>query len=120
MDIYIKAILIMVGFIGILYLASITTKYIAKRYNTMGQSIYIEVLDRLMISRTGWIYIIRVGEKTFIISVTGDKIQTLGELDYTDLKPIENLKEPDFSSIIDKYKLGSFLKKGNGGNSDEH
>ncbi|NMA94753.1 MAG: flagellar biosynthetic protein FliO [Clostridiales bacterium] len=119
MNVYVKAILIMFGFVIILYLAAITTKFIAKRYNTMGQSKYIEVLDRLMLGRSGWIYIIKIGEKIFIIAVAGDKIQTLGEIDYTDLRPVQGQRELDFSNIINKYKLESWFKKGNGENKDE-
>lgn len=119
MELFVKVVLIVLGFIAILYAASIATRFIGRKYGNMGYSKYIKVLDRFMITRDGWIYIVQIGEKIFLIGVTNNNMQTLAEFDHSDLIPIEREQKTDFSNLLDKYSINSYFKKGNGEGKDE-
>ena len=109
----------MLGFVAILYAASMATRFIGSKYGNMGYSKYIKILDRIMISKDGWIYIVQIGEKLFLIGVMSNNMQVLGEIEHADLMPLEKEQTTQFSNLFDKYRVNSYFKKGNGEGKDE-
>lgn len=119
MGMYLKVILIILGFLAILYGAAMATKFIGSKYGDMRHSKYIKVIDRFMLNRDGWIYIVQIGDKYLAIGVTANSIRTLGELESRELSPIEGEDRAEFMNLIDRYRMGSYFKRGNGEDIDE-
>lgn len=73
-------------FVGILYLAYISTKFIGKRYSLNGRAgRNLKILETLSVGRDMSIAIAKVGERIFLIGITEDSINMLSELKEDDL-----------------------------------
>ncbi|MBR1382822.1 MAG: flagellar biosynthetic protein FliO [Ruminococcus sp.] len=87
-------------FVGILYLAYISTKLIGKRYSLSGKGgRNLKILETVSVGREMSIAIARAGEKIFLIGVTPDRISLLSELSEDDLLVgyTDNLPQSDGS-----------------------
>lgn len=76
----------LVGFIVILYLAYISTKYIGKKYSLRGSGgKNIKVLENCSVGRNKSFAIIKAGDKTILVGITDTNINFLCELDESEL-----------------------------------
>lgn len=76
----------LVGFIVILYLAYISTKYIGKKYSLRGSGgKNIKVLENCSVGRNKSFAIIKAGNKTILVGITDTNINFLCELDENEL-----------------------------------
>ena len=67
--------------VAVLIGAYVTTKYFSKKTRRMMKSQHISVLDRMAIAKDKSLYLTEVGGKCFLIGVTNQSINTLGEID---------------------------------------
>lgn len=110
-----SVILLLAGFIVVLFAAYWCTRILGKRYEA-GSSPggHIRVLDRVNLAPDRQLCIVQIGEKTLLLGVTSSSITTLGELDPDKLPQLSaaaaaNNAFPDI--------LQTFLKKTNTGNA---
>ncbi len=76
----------LVLFVGILYLAYISTKLIGKRYSLNGKGgKNLKILESVPVGRDMSIAIARAGERIFLLGVAPDKISLISELSEEDL-----------------------------------
>lgn len=114
MGVYIKVVLIILGFVAILYAASVTTRFVGSKYGSMVHGKYIKILDKLMLARDRWVYIVQIGERFFFIGVAANDIELLGELKHEDLIPIVDEQKNSFADLFSKYRGSSYFKKDSG------
>lgn len=91
------------------------TRYIGKVAGARQQSGYMEVLDQLVLGSDRSILIVQVGTKRYLMGVTSEQIQILGEID-EELIPVPKtpvsfgktdvLQNLDFQDILDKMRRG--------------
>ena len=75
-----SVIVILLLFVGILYLAYITTKFIGKRYSVKGKSFNnMKILDTASIGQDRQLMIVKAAERVFLIGVTSNQISLISE-----------------------------------------
>ncbi len=99
---YIKVLLMLLGFIAILYAASLTTKFIGKKYAKLGHSEFIQIIDHLMLGKEKDMYIVQIGKRFFLIGVSNN-IEVLAEIEHDDLIAVDAKQENEFSDFFGKY-----------------
>ena len=78
--------MVLIGFIVILYLAYISTKYIGKKYSIHGNGgKNIKVLENCPVGRNKSLAIIKAGDKMILVGITDTNISFLCELDENEL-----------------------------------
>ena len=81
--------------------AYIITKWVAKRHNNYSSGRHIKIIERVVLGKDTYLVIAKVGLKTYLLSMTSQRVEMLSELDEDKLPPIENEKQtPDFLSIL--------------------
>lgn len=96
----------LVLFVGILYLAYISTKLIGKRYSLNGRKgRNLKLHETLPVGRDMNIAITQAGERFFLIGITEDRISLISELSRSDLDLSEEQSE---SSAVPKGSSISF------------
>ena len=83
-----SALFMLLIFILILYGSYICTKKVAKLSYKGGQSRYMKLEDRLVLGQEKYLAIVLVGEKHYLIGVTGSKISVLSEINEDELSEI--------------------------------
>ena len=105
---FFQLIFALVVFIGVLFLTTFVTKWIAGYQRTQGLNKNLEVIEAIRLANNKYIQIIRAGEdKYFVIAVGKDEVTLLGELAKDQLKDIDLANSSfqstlDFKSILDK------------------
>ena len=110
----VSVVLLLFGFVAVLFAAYWCTKLLGKRYEAGLSPVgYIRVLDRVNIGPDRQVCIVQTGGKTFLLGVTSQSVVTLGELDAEQLVQLQaNAQAAVFPDI-----LQSFLKKSNSENA---
>ncbi len=78
--------------VAVLIAAYFTTKFISGKSRRVLKSRCIHVLDRLPLGKDKSVALIEVADQTFIIGVTNQSINNLGQIDKEALKNIEHQK----------------------------
>lgn len=87
----------------ILPLIYISVKYGGNKLQNMQNGNYMQVLERLMLTKENSLLVIKIGEKAYVFSSTGDKLEILMELKPEEVEKIER------SRRIPKYEnFGEF------------
>ena len=93
-------VLMLLIFVGAYY----ASKLMGKQYSMQAAtSSNIRVVDRLMLGRDRYLLIVEVGDKTLLLGVSPERIETLAELDptlFSDISPIR--EDADFLSLLMK------------------
>lgn len=86
----------------VLVLAYLTIKWMSGRMTGMKGSKVINVIDRVMIGQDKCLLVVRVGEQTMLIGMSGDSVVKLSDLqdlpEITDIKGPEG--PPEFSDVL--------------------
>lgn len=99
-------------FIGILYLAYVSTKFIGKRYSIGAKGgKNLKLLETINVGRDMNIAIARAGERIFLLGITPDRINMLSELNEADLiSPYEESEEKGTLPSGSKISFADALK----------
>jgi flagellar biosynthetic protein FliO len=97
-----------------IFLAYWGTKWISLRYKHISNGKYIKVLERTIISQDKHLVLIQLGEKVYLLGVTGQNVETICTLDKDDLHEFKNTESTtDFNTIFRNLvkKQIPFIKK---------
>ena len=100
---YIKVILMLLGFVAILFAASLATKFIGNKYVKNRHSKYIKVVDQIMLGKERWLYIIQIGETLLLIGISNNSIELLKKIEHSDLIPVYEEQSTKFPDFLNKY-----------------
>jgi flagellar biogenesis protein FliO len=81
--------------------AYLTVKWAAKRRNAFSSGNYIRIIERVVLGKDAYLVIAKVGEKSYMLSMTSQRVDMLCELDPDSLKPVKNEpRDTDFLSLM--------------------
>ena len=100
-----NALLGLVLFVGILYLAYVTTKYIGKRYSMSGRSSKsLKIIESLGLGKDSQLAVVKVGEKVLLLGITPQNVTLVKELEEDDLTLVDNdtdkAEQMDFKTAL--------------------
>ncbi|MFO7154256.1 MAG: flagellar biosynthetic protein FliO [Caldicoprobacter oshimai] len=101
------AIAILMAFIGVLILAYLTARFVGTKFAGYTSSKYIRVIDRIFLGRDKWVCIIQVGSKYYVVGITGQNMEFLGQISEQELVPLH----PEQGTSSFTNVLGDYLKK---------
>ena len=110
-----SAILMLVGFGSILFLAYVTTKFIAGKSNAGIRGKYLSIIETVSLGVDKKLCLIQAADELILIAVSGKRIDFLCKVDIGELRPdsdTEKEKEFDFKSLFEKYVSLSYRNKG--------
>lgn len=64
----------------VIFLAYLTSKWIAKRQNIFSSGSVIKVIERAALGKDAYLLVVRVGEKTYLVSLSNGGVELLSEL----------------------------------------
>ncbi len=91
----------------VLIAAYFTTRFLSRRMKRLSRTAYMEVVDRLYVSRGKYIMLVRTGDKGFLIGVTNQTMVMLGEIaDGTFIAAQDDpgAPDPERKGFLDKIK----------------
>ncbi|MGI6707466.1 MAG: flagellar biosynthetic protein FliO [Clostridia bacterium] len=88
MDNALSTILAILGLCFVLWLAYWTSRWIASRSAQFTQGKYLKMIDRIMVGNDKWITLVQLGDKIYMIGITGQRIEQIGETDISRLAPL--------------------------------
>lgn len=93
------------GLIVVLPLIYFTLKYGGKKYQSMQNNSYLKILERLSISKDNSLLVVKIGQKGYVFTSTGNNIEMLMELDEKEVEKIEKTKiMPEYENMNDFMK----------------
>lgn len=93
------------GLIVVLPLIYFTLKYGGKKYQSMQNNSYLKILERLSISKDNSLLVVKIGQKGYVFTSTGNNIEMLMELDEKEVEKIEKTKNmPEYENMNDFVK----------------
>lgn len=96
----------------VLFLAYLTTKWLAKRTGGASVGGNIKIIERQYVGQDRSIVIVQVEEQTMLLGITPQQITKLADLDGDALIGSENPVQPDFSAFIRGAISGRGGRKG--------
>ncbi|MEG0898806.1 MAG: flagellar biosynthetic protein FliO [Oscillospiraceae bacterium] len=110
----------MMGIVLVLALAYFGSRWVGKRMSSIVSGSKIRIIDKAMLGQDKYLAVVRVGEKVFLVGISGQSINMLSELDSEDFKelPIQQEQQPDFKEILENAKI--FIKKVRSGDNDSN
>lgn len=104
-------------FVGILYLAYISTKYIGKKYSvSSGSGKNLQIIETLSTGKDSRLVIARTGNKYLLLGMTAQNITLLKELEKDDIKLAEEISNEkttgETMSFADALKINVAKKFG--------
>lgn len=112
---------LVVALLFILPLIYVSIKYGGNKLQNMQNGNYMKVLERLTLTKENSLLVIRIGEKGYIFSSSGNKLEILMELDREEINKIQESKTitqykdfnefyKDFKDKLNISKKSEFLK----------
>lgn len=95
----------LIAFASVLFLTYVTTRFIGQKTAMTMRNKHMKVIETLSLGVDKTIYLIHVGDKSILVSVSGKNIRYMTDvqIDHTE-ESIENTgKRMDFSNIFMKY-----------------
>lgn len=105
-----SALAVLLIFILVLYGSYVCTKKVAKLSYRGSQSRYMKMEDRLMLGQEQYLAIVTVGEKRYLIGVTGGGISVLSEVSEDELLEVPTEIKGLASNISFKDLMTKFGK----------
>lgn len=109
METFFSAVIFVIVFGSILFLAYATTKYIGNKTGNVMKGRYINIIETVQLGLDGKLHLVKVGEEFILISSAGKNIQVLKTLEISDYSSQENNKQAgvfDFREVFEKYISG--------------
>lgn len=106
MDYILQGILVLIGFGSILFLAYITTRYIAGKSNMAMRGKYISIVETVSLGMDKRLHLIKVDKQFILIASSAKGIEFLTAVTLNDFDKYEEIKSAsafDFKSLFDKY-----------------
>ncbi len=69
--------------------AYLTAKWVAGRHNAYSSGRHIKVVERVMLAKDAYLALVQVGSKSYLASVTLNRVEIIGEINGEDLVPTE-------------------------------
>ncbi|WP_238883230.1 flagellar biosynthetic protein FliO [Clostridium sp. YIM B02551] len=88
----------------ILFLLIITLRYINKKSNTLTNGRYLNVVERIQISKECYITIVKMGEIGVVMAVSPGNTTVVKELSKEELESIMRDKKQSQQELIDTYQ----------------
>lgn len=101
---------VLLTFILVLYGSYVCTKKVAKLSYRGGQSRYMKIEDRLLLGQDQYLTIVLVGEKRYLLGVTGGKISVLSEIEEGSLLELQPENKSFSSNVSFKDLMTKFGK----------
>lgn len=98
MPILLMILKLVVALLVILPLIYISIKYGGNKLQNMQNGNYMKVLERLTLTKENSLLVIKIGEKGYVFSSSGNRLEILMELDSEEIKKIQE------SKIVTQYK----------------
>ena len=103
---FLEALGLLIVFFAVLFLAYVTTRFVAGKASKAMSGKHMEVNETINISVDKRVHLLRVNTKYFLISSSGKSLNLISEINKEDIlnnETTENVKTFDFSSIFSKY-----------------
>lgn len=107
MEEILRAIGILIAFIVVLALAYLTARFVGTKFGGYTSGKYIKVIDRIFLGRDKWVCLIQVGNQYYIVGITGQNMEFLGQITQQDLIPLHSEEENGTFAKL----LGNYVKK---------
>jgi len=69
----------------------------------------MKMIDRIMVGNDKWISLVQVGDRVYIIGITGQRIEQIGEMDISQLAPLMDGERGDRQGDF-KSRLAALLE----------
>ncbi|WP_252227769.1 FliO/MopB family protein [Caldicoprobacter algeriensis] len=107
MEEILRAIGILIAFIVVLVLAYLTARFVGTKFAGYTSGKYIRIIDRIFLGKDKWVCIIQVGSQYYIVGITSQNMEFLGQISQQELIPLHSEgKNGLFANL-----LGNYLKK---------
>lgn len=117
-------LIVLAMFVGILYLAYITTKFIGKRYSVNGKSFKnLKVIETIAVGPDRQLMIVKTAGKYLLLGATPQNISLITELDQrqiTDMVSDEVTQPMSFTEALKKVTKDKLLKKDTDFNEEDN
>lgn len=108
MSVLLMILKLVVALLVILPLIYISIKYGGNRLQNMQNGNYMKILERLTLTKENSLLIIKIGEKAYVFSSAGSKLEILMELEDEETKKIQESKKitqyKDFNEFYRDFK----------------
>lgn len=107
METFVSALIFVIVFGSILFLAFVTTKYIGTKTGNSMKSRHINILETVQLGLDSKLHLVKIGDEFILISSSGKNIQMLKTLKLehysSEESPNANASLFDFKDIFEKY-----------------
>jgi flagellar protein FliO/FliZ len=105
---FFEILIVLLSFGSILFLAYVTSRYIARKSNMGAQGKHLKIIESVSLGIDKRLCLLKAGENYVLIAVSGKKVDFLCNIDLkTDEveneKPGEQYKTFDFKKLLEKY-----------------
>ena len=100
LELIVKLVIYLVVLVGVLYLAYITTRFVAKGARPNRMSGNIQILEKTPLGRDSCLLIVQVQERYLLLGVTPSGIEKLQELDHYEPKEPATAVDSDFAKLL--------------------
>lgn len=108
MDSVFQALLYLIGFSALLFLAYVTTRYVGRRQSNAMKSKNINVVETVMLGADKRLHLVKAGKDYLLIASTSKSVSFLSRVDMEEsvdeeVTPLDADIRFDFKSIFEKY-----------------
>lgn len=104
MEFFIMVLKLIISLIIILGLILILFKLSNKKISDINENKYIKVIDRVQIGKDSYILIVKIGQKGYVMSLSGGKTEKLEALSEEEILNIEKEKSKKIQEANIKYE----------------
>ncbi len=103
-----KATLYLIGFCALLFLAYVTTKYVARRQSNAMKSKNINVVETVMLGADKRLHLVKAGKDYLLIASTSKSVEFLSKVDLEEsieqeVIPVSKGNPFEFKTLFEKY-----------------
>jgi flagellar biogenesis protein FliO len=107
-DNILKIVLLLIGFLVILFLTYVTTRYIAQKQNKTMRGKNISVMETVMLGPDKKLHLVKAGNSYVLIASTSKSVEFMSTVEMDESEAIEDSSENmdnrfDFKAILEKY-----------------
>ncbi|KAA8675194.1 flagellar biosynthetic protein FliO [Clostridium sp. HV4-5-A1G] len=96
---------VILSLLFIVLLIYIFAKYGGQKFKSIQGSRYINILERTQLSKENSLFVIKIGEKGYVISSSNGKVEIICELPEKELSKVESMKNVyEYKNLGDLYR----------------